>query len=226
MLHIKRQRKEEKKKKRLIFGVVTCSLFLRCGWFFYGMTSTEKRNVEIWKKESEREEEQRTRGEGQRPKAQTREEDKSSTGREERMSLKGQKETDTSTNEKKGSVRRQRMKDWRGLKDKRQWRYERSQSQGSKTEDHPQTLVDILRSPCVQAAASEAFPATERLELLTQRQTSPSCHNVCDFRDESSQNLHQGLWRFNWDRFRVCGYFQRLKINLHLKLKTRFATVA
>lgn len=30
---------------------------------------------------------------------------------EERMSLKGQKETDTSTNEKKGSVRRQRMKD-------------------------------------------------------------------------------------------------------------------
>lgn len=112
MLHIKRQRKEEKKKKRLIFGVVTCSLFLRCGWFFYGMTSIEKRNVEIWKKESEREEEQRTR-EGQRPKAQTREEDKSSTGREERMSLKGQKATDTSTNEKKGSVRRQRMKDWR-----------------------------------------------------------------------------------------------------------------
>lgn len=28
VLHIKRQRKEE---KRLIFGVVTCSLFLRCG---------------------------------------------------------------------------------------------------------------------------------------------------------------------------------------------------
>lgn len=194
--------------------------------FLWNDLNRKKKCGNLKKKSQRGKKKQRTQGEGQRPKAQTREEDKSSTGREERMSLKGQKETDTSTNEKKGSVRRQRMKDWRGLKDKRQWRYERSQSQGSKTEDHPQTLVDILRSPCVQAAASEAFPATERLELLTQRQTSPSCHNVCDFRDESSQNLHQGLWRFNWDRFRVCGYFQRLKINLHLKLKTRFATVA
>lgn len=66
VLHIKRQRKEEKKKKRLIFGVVTCSLFLRCGWFFYGMTSIEKRNVEIWKKkvrEGRRAEDTRRRSE-------------------------------------------------------------------------------------------------------------------------------------------------------------------
>lgn len=99
--HIKRQ---QGKKKKLTLGWSHVPFFLRMWLTLWG----EKKKKFGKESKSEREEEQRTRGEDQRPKAQTRE-DKNSTGREERMLLKGQKETDTTTKEKKGSVRRQRM---------------------------------------------------------------------------------------------------------------------
>lgn len=106
---LKDKGKKKKRKKADFWGGHMFPIFKMWLIFLWNDLNRKKKCGNLEKKESEREEEQRTRGEGQRPKAQTREEDKSSTGREERMSLKGQKETDTSTNEKKGSVRRQRM---------------------------------------------------------------------------------------------------------------------
>lgn len=86
MCCILKDKGKKKKRKKADFWGGHMFPFFKMWLIFYGMTSIEKRNLEIWKKkkkESEREEEQRTRGEGQRPKAQTREEDKSSTGRGE-----------------------------------------------------------------------------------------------------------------------------------------------